>query len=416
MDIADTCRSALALAARSKANTPEQLHRLAALLCNAIDVLQAQSDGSALTEGILGQYAQCQELIMKMVQNSDAAKQLTGLRCLEYQQHRCPRAQFLAALPDVLPRLGALLRSDDLAVVRATCSCTSAVLKRLSLSLAAPQVRMPAAHALSKLVAAVLHILTKPGPAARKHEAWTLLSGIQGCMPQALKAHTAILGTEAAALLVSPALLSHRLAAARCLARLPASAASSEVWSEHCRGIVSVLHRAFDVLPMPRRDADLSQAAAELLQSAQVPLAAPWAALTLPPIAASLQPTLDAIMLLLEVLDRLLSLPSAAPCPLPTSAIVLLVTRMLSLQRSLGAAGAATLADPGMRCQLQAAVGPLVSAGTPSLPPSSTGSDDTLMSFVVHSALEHVLTLGRAWSWCDAIASPPVQSNLFWTF
>jgi len=163
--------------------------------------------------------------------------------------------------------------------------------------------------------------------------------------------------------------LENRILAAHVLAALPASQNTADAHSQHLQGLLKTVHGALTSIPSPPTDPGAAQAAADVLGAS---VEGSWSQ------SALLQPAkglsqyvsplqrLEAVTLLIECLDETLRRRTEMSVPLPMTALVLLVSRLLAHRPSM--VHRLSQHSPADRAQLHLLGGPLLNSGTAMTP------------------------------------------------
>lgn len=185
------------------------------------------------------------------------------------------------------------------------------------------------------------------------------------CMPQAAKSSCTALSTACHGIMQKQILaLEDRLRAAHVLAALPASQSTTDAHSQHLQGLLHTIHTTLSSIPSPVTDAGAAQAATDVLGTS---VEGTWnqSRLLQPPRVSSnhvpVFQRLEAITLLLECLDATLQRRTETPVPLPMTALVLLLSRLLAHRPSM--VSQISLQSPEDRVHLHLIGGPLLNAG-----------------------------------------------------
>ena len=277
--------------------------------------------------------------------------------------------QLTQAISGITPDLLDVVKRGEPSAVAAACACYDAIAARAAQHLATPATRSWAAQALASAVTAALHLL--PGDTSPlQHHGFELVCGLADAMPQLLKSHAATICAACFATIVpagsapqqgqrpaqSTAPMATRLLAAHALARLACASGTPEGWAAHTQGLLIAMHQALAALPMPDKDNDVLHAAQDVLGA---PAAPAWAAFSATAPQASLADRVEVATLLLHCLSVTLTSKSAALAPLPMSALVLLVSRLLSLREKPAVANESVVAQ----CQWPACASALLASG-----------------------------------------------------
>lgn len=300
----------------------------------------------------------------------DAQAQL--LAVLSHAVQQCPFGKQLTdGISAMTPDLLAVVKHGPPACVEAACACFCAIAARMSQHLASAAAKSAAAQALAAATTAAVHLVQSGQSPAHRHHGLLLVCSIADTHPQLLKSQAATICTaccnEIAPNLADGAEHAHhaaqaalpmetRLHAAHALARMACASGTPEGWGAHMQGLLIATHHALAALPMPATDGDVLRAAQDVLGT---PEAAVWAQFSAPGQHSSLSERVEVVTLLLHSLAVMLTSKSATLAPLPMSALVLLVSRLLSLREQPGVAEQGDLEA----CQWHACAPALLTAG-----------------------------------------------------
>lgn len=361
LDGMDSARAALELATCRSVKSFEDVCEACARLRAAVAVLQRQPASASQASATL--FKQCLDKCTQLLKGSVAGSAATVLHALAECLQHCPQDVLLQAAVDLAPELLAMVKRGDVMSTAAACICYKVFTERLLQCLAVPATRSVAAQCLAKAVAAAVYLIGEQQSADKQCQGFALKTAVAGCMPQALRSQTAAVSSACLRAVSPPANaatalpLQRRIDAAHALACVGACTATSEGWAMHMHGLLRAVHLALALLPMPPRDSDLHQAAQDVLGGS---VGQTWAAFVPPAADAGLDRIFTTVTLLLHCVACMLSERMQVAAPLPMAALVLLVSRLLSLRT---ARAMQPLSDPVQACQWSACTGPLINAG-----------------------------------------------------
>lgn len=312
-----------------------------------------------------------------------AASRLMGMRLLHSMLANCDRRTFMQRHMQWAAALLAALRSEQAQAQQApsdaaaeACSCLAAYFARVGRMLEVPGMRRDGSAAASKLVALLLapqrhspaHQESQQPTLQQQQQPAPLLRLLQGqqallaalhALPAACRHQQKALEQAVLPLLMGPG--SSGLLAA-CAAALPRITGDGAAWSAFCQRLIITAHCLGDLLLLSLDDRQLAMAGRAAADPAAEPLPLPaatavgGAALSGEAYVAGFGQLAAVLQALLQLLSQ--SYPSAVP--VPTGGLVLLVSRLLSVDDAGGGGGGASGAAtanarfPQLRLQLPA--------------------------------------------------------------
>lgn len=368
MSVLSSCLEALQLVPAQPSND-DDVCRLHAGLVAAMHGLSCHFE----TENLHGEYEkvfkQCIAAADRLCRLKEDFARVKGLDAMRLAIQHCPKTLFLSSLQELSMRANASARGASVPAACAAAGCLLQILLRLRTYMAAQGVKTAAAQCIAQIIASAVHMMQ--ADLVVIHHGLLVARAVLDCMPQAAKSsHTALSAACHAIMQKSSLALEDRLHAAHVLAALPASQSTADAHSQHLQGLLHTIHATLSSLPSPVTDAGAAQAARDILGTS---IQGGWSQSSLlqPPRATSqhvpVPQKLEAITLLLECLDETLQRRTELPVPLPMTALVLLVSRLLAHRPSM----VPQLAQhsPDDRLQLHLIGGPLLNAGAASRTP-----------------------------------------------
>eukprot|EP00892_Ulva_mutabilis_P007372 jgi/Ulvmu1/5006/UM021_0023.1 len=362
MALFTSCLDALQLAP-AQPSTEDEICRLHATLISAMHGISCHFESNVLHEEGDKVYKQCIAAADRLCRLKDDFGRVKGLEAMRVAVQHCSKTLFLKTFPDMSLRANSLARGSSVAAARAAAECLVQIMQRLHTFMTAQGVKAAAAQCIAQVIASAAYMLQ--GDAAVVHHGLLILRSVLDCMPQAAKSSYSTLSASCHAVMQNQSLhLDDRILAAHVLAALPASQSTADAHSQHLQGLMRTIHTVLSSMPSPPTDPGAAQAACDVLGTS---IEGSWSqcALLKPPRAASQyvppQQRLGAITLLLECLDETLQRRTEMAVPLPMTALVLLVSRLLAHRPSL--VHHLSQHSPADRAQLHLLGGPLLNSG-----------------------------------------------------
>lgn len=367
MSLFSSCLEALQLAP-AQPSTEDEACRLHASLISAMHAIGSHFESDASHQEPEKVFKQCISASDRLCRLKYDFGRVKGLEAMRMAIQHCPRKMFLASFSEMSMRANSLARGSSIPVARAAAGCLVQIMQRLHTYMAAPGVKAAAAQCIAQIIASSACMMQ--GDAAVVHHGLLILRSVLDCMPQAAKSSYTTLTAACHAIMQNQSVhLEDRILAAHVLAALPASQNTNDAHSQHLQGLLKTIHTALTSIPSPPTDPGAAQAACDVLGAT---VEGNWSQCSLlqPPRAASqytppLQ-RLEAITLLLECLDETLQRRTETAVPLPMTALVLLVSRLLAHRPSM--VHQLAQHSPADRAQLHLIGGPLLNSGTPLAP------------------------------------------------
>ncbi|PSC71891.1 proline-glutamic acid-and leucine-rich 1 [Micractinium conductrix] len=305
----------------------------------------------------------------------EASQRLLGLQVLRSTVTNCERRMFLTRHVSWAALLLATLRGEQQrsakgdpaaaqqqqlsGVATEALACLAAYFSRVGLMIEVPGVRRDGAAAASKLGALLLQpaggqqdrAAAAPTSAAAPAALLTTPAGQQAllaaltALPASFRQQHKALEGAVLPLLVRPGAAPSSLLAA-CAAALPRIAGDATSWSALCQRLLASAHRLADSLLLGLDDAQLSAAARDSTDPSAEPL-------PLLPVDGGRGGSLGGeayaagfrqLAAVLATLQALLAGSYPAPVPVPTAGLLLLVSRLVSVDETAGAGGKAAVA------------------------------------------------------------------------
>lgn len=274
------------------------------------------------------------------------------------QQHAQWAAALLTALRAEQQR-GQQQQQQPSAVAAEACACLAAYFGRVGRMLEVPGLRRDGAAAASKLAAILLQQGQKqqqqeaeqagqaaaapPPPLLLLPQGQAALLAALSALPASFRQQLKALEAALLPLLMSPAAGGGSAMLAACVAALPRIAGDGSTWSAFCQRLLLTAHRLLDALLLGLDDSQLAAAVRTATDPAAEPLPLLPSSGTGALAGEAYAAAFGQLAAVLETLRQMLSGSYPAAVPLPAGGLLLLVSRIASLDDS-SAGGRATAA------------------------------------------------------------------------
>ncbi|KAK9809218.1 hypothetical protein WJX72_011546 [[Myrmecia] bisecta] len=272
------------------------------------------------------------------MEKNEASRQM-GSTLLQTTMHESSTQTFIEHYSTWFARLLALVKGQPSAsLLQSLWTALATLFGKVGQLLAVAGVRREGSGMVAKLLPTLLPLLEHPGGGAADVAMAHALHAALIALPSACRAHLKPLEQYASqAVLADTGSTELQRVAAACLAALPGVTGDAASWSAMVQRLLVTLHDTLDTAFMGMDDAGLRGAARAALDPGAISLAGPASAAAL--LGASQHTTAAALKRLaglLDCLERLMTQGYPVAVPLPSNGILLLLTRILSMDDSTG--------------------------------------------------------------------------------